>query len=141
MKTLTKSDAERFLSLPKWARDEIRDLRREREAAVKALDNFTNTDKPSPIWVEEAVSDGSNPKGGPSYRRRFVQEGFALRINYAGVELTVMLRPDSSQSYCPVIDLSWQSTNRMHNPVVMQPRSFQQVHLFLPPSATASASG
>lgn len=81
---------EQFERLPKYARQHIRDLERDKERAVRALETFLDEQTPSNCWVEDY-----------GVGRRFVQ-GDRVVINYQGVELSVTFRGDRDGMF-----LSW----------------------------------
>lgn len=107
--------------LPKWAQDHIKDLQRERDIAVRALNEWTDTQTPSPIFVDELVSTGE--ERGPSTKRRYI-EGRRVSFNWQGVWLDVLLRESA-------IDLQWRTPDDMcgMEDVALIPRSYMQVWL------------
>jgi hypothetical protein len=72
---------EQIAKLPAWARETIKTLQRERDVAVRTLNEFRDNDTPSPFWYDASVSTGE--ERGPSYKRRFVQTG-QLHVEYSG---------------------------------------------------------
>lgn len=67
--------------LPKWAQDHIRDLQRQRDAAVEALDRYCDDQTDSGVWTDELVCDKA---GGPSHRQKFIQvNAVSMRIKSA----------------------------------------------------------
>src|SRR5271166_3700346 len=117
---------EQFARLPKFAQEEIETLRRQRQQAVAALNNFVDQDTPSNVWFDERPCTGESP--GPTYKKHYVQSRW-LEVEWAGVRLTVLLRGGSHGDH-EVIDLAWQDEKRTHGEVTMQPRSYQNVYLF-----------
>ena len=120
---------EQFSKLPKFAQEEFTTLKRQRQEAVNALQRFQDSDTPSPIWIEDHVCDGSDR--GPVNRRHYIQ-GTWLYVEYAGVNLHILLRPNGHQTDTGVIDLSYRSVDRLHDDVMFQPRSYQHFYLFKP---------
>lgn len=56
--------------LPKWAQSYIEELQRQRDAAVKALDNIVDTQTPSRIFFEDLVCV---VKGAPRNYKTYIQ--------------------------------------------------------------------
>ena len=63
--------AEKVSKLPKWAREHIERLARQRDTAVHALDEYTDDQKPSAFYTDDAECTGE--KRGPTFRRRNIQ--------------------------------------------------------------------
>jgi len=128
MRKISEERKTQISKLPKWARDHIKNINQERDAAVTALDNFCNEEKQSPFYVEDFICDGVKADehgiGGPSNRRRYVQTN-RIEVEHAGVYLSVLLRADT-------IELSWDSGRKGLEDIVLQPKSFQMVSLFVP---------
>lgn len=57
--------------LPKWAQEHIQVIQYQRDAAVSALNNFTDGITKSNIWVEEHPVTGE--KTGPNSKVRYLQ--------------------------------------------------------------------
>lgn len=70
--------------LPKWAQNHIRDLERQRDAAVRALEQFCDEQTPASFSVTELVNDGE--RVGPSQRKRYIQ-AHQMVLNHQQVEL------------------------------------------------------
>lgn len=102
--------------LPKWAQQHIKDLKRERDIAVRALNEWTDTQTPGPIFVDELVSTGEQQ--GPSTKRRYIT-GRRVSVEWLGVHLDVLLRDQA-------IDLQWSGLNSVHQDVAFIPRSYMQ---------------
>ena len=123
---------ERFARLPKWAQEHIRTVEGEREAAVKALQQFTDDQTPGPFIFEEWVSDGQS--AGPTTHRRYVH-AHRMAVIHAGVEMEIVLHdPNESgrrgQGY---IWISYAQHKRtVTGDVMFQPASFQQARIFVP---------
>jgi len=112
----------RIMRLPKWAKDHIRDLTRQREAAVRALDKFEATQTPSKMWVEDFCSDGKTR--GPSTRKLYVQ-GRRITIEHNDIRLDVLMREEA-------LDLQWSRGKSRGGDIPMIPRSYGQVWLVNP---------
>lgn len=108
--------------LPKWAKEHISNLERSRDAAVRALRDYTDDQTPAPFSVSDYVSD--NLSGGPTFHKRYVQT-HTMEVNHAGVELRIVLRDGC-------IDLQWNAEDdRQRDLMVMQPRSMNSVWLMI----------
>lgn len=106
--------------LPKWAQQHIKDLKRERDIAVRALNEWTDAQTPGPIFVDELVSTGEQQ--GPSTKRRYIQ-GRRVTCDWLGVRLEVMLRKE-------YIDLQWSNPERLcSDDVAFIPSSFMAARL------------
>lgn len=62
---------EQLNKLPKFAQEYIRKIERERELAVRQLNEFVDGQTESKIWVDEAVCTGE--ESGPSFKRHYIQ--------------------------------------------------------------------
>lgn len=110
-------------NLPKWAQQHIKTIEQQRDAAVRALEEFCDNDTPSAFFVEDYVCDGESK--GPTTRRHYIQTR-SIEVAHAGVGLRVLLRGDS-------IELSWDTEGRrLADDVIFQPKSFQMASLFMP---------
>ena len=111
--------------LPKWAQDHIHTLQHQRDTAVKALKDWTDTQTEQPISVSEM--EGLE-NGGPTIMKRYV-EGTDIDINWMGVRLSVMLRKEGNM-HENAINLQWEGEcgGSSHH-VAMIPTSFQSVSL------------
>lgn len=85
-----------IVKLPKWAQDHIKELERERDAAIRALNEYVDGQTESPIFYDDLVSSGENR--GPSLKRVYVQS-HKVEIIHNGVHLCIWLRDH--------IDLQW----------------------------------
>lgn len=106
--------------LPKWAQDLIRNLRYEREVAIRALNKYCDEQTPGPIYVDELESTGEEQ--GPSMKRRYFR-GDKVSIEWAGVLLDITVRERG-------IDLQWfGSSHRSIRDVAFIPMSHQRACL------------
>ena len=111
---------EKIKKLPKWVQERMRDLLRERDAAINALNEFTDNQTGSCIWHELWPSTGENK--GPTTKRQYIQD-YKMDFEFEGVHLTVLLREGEG------IDLSYRSVKRHIADVALVPRSHQQIFL------------
>lgn len=112
--------------LPKWAQEHIATLERERDVAIRELNEWVDSQTPSPIYIDEMVCTGETK--GTTTKRRYVQTR-RLTIEYAGVELDVFLAPEHDGSRDFGIHLSFSTPDHSLGQVAMIPISFQQVVL------------
>jgi len=90
-----KPTKEMLEKLPKWAQERIRDLERERELSVRALNAFVDGQTESAIWVDDGVCSGE--ESGPSFKRRYIQaHQVTFRVGAQEVYISLDLR-DSSE--------------------------------------------
>jgi len=122
---------DRFDKLPKWAQSHIRTIERERDTAIRALNQYIDNQTPSPFYSDEYVSTGEAQRG-PSGKRRYFQ-AYKMEVDHGGVLLNIMLREALSQSaQKPCIELQWGGSGRGMDDVIFQPYSFQAARLIKP---------
>ena len=114
---------EQLAKLPRWAQDHIKDITRERDVAVRALNEYCDDQTPSPFYVDEAVCTGE--QRGPSIKRRYIQ-AHTIKVNWAGVELVIDANGYGNRNN--EIGLQWSSTNHIRE-VAMIPQRFQSITL------------
>lgn len=107
-------------NLPKWAQSYIDDIERERDVAIRKLDDYLATAKPSSIYVEDLVCTGEEGRS-PSFKRHYIQSN-GVTFEHRGVLLRVLLRDEG-------IDCGYGLTNRESGSVCLTPRSYQQFYL------------
>jgi hypothetical protein len=89
---MTNLAQERDLTkLPKWAQEYFADIRRQRDAAVLALNEFRDSETPSNFWVETWVSDGEETS--PSTKRHYIQT-HRVTVRVDKREVDILLRQD-----------------------------------------------
>jgi len=116
--------AEPVHKLPKWAQTRMEDLQRQRDTAVQALKEWSDTQTPQPISISEFECLES---GAPTHMTRYI-EGRRITVKWKGVELSVTLQ-ESDSAHEDGIGLQWGSTARGMERVAMVPTSFQSVAL------------
>lgn len=94
-------------------------MRSQRDTAVRELKQWTDSQTPSKLYIDELVCDGE--RGGPSFYRRYVQ-GHKMAFEHAGVGLCVSL-----EGGC--IYLQYSATGSPVGEVAMIPKSFQRLAL------------
>jgi len=112
--------------LPKWAQERIRDLERQRDVAVKTLNQFQDSQTPSPVFYREFVCTGETD--GSSEKIGYIQAS-VIEFTHAGVFLRVMLSREKDPSRDFGIELSWSNTDRHSAQVAFIPKSYQQAQL------------
>jgi hypothetical protein len=117
--------AEELAKLPKWAQDKVKDLSRERDVAVRYLNEWVDDQTPSPISIMEMVCVGEQQ--GPSIKKRYIQ-ATDVEFVWKGIELTVALREGGPQ-HDNAIQLSWGSEKRGMAHVCMMPLAYNRVQL------------
>jgi len=117
--------------LPKWARDHIHKLDRERVLAVRSLNEFKDSQTVSPIYYDDAVCTGE--QAGPAFKRRYLQTN-KLDIEYEGVKLSILLSSPEDNARDLGIHLSWSQAGpqRLSGMIAMVPRGYQSVCLISP---------
>lgn len=95
MPTPTPTDAQ-IKKLPVWAQAHIKMLDRQRDAAVKALNHFTDDQTESNVWIQEYPSTGEEGKPGPIFKKRYLQtKRVYFKLPRVEMELEVFLNePD-----------------------------------------------
>lgn len=105
--------------LPKWAQVHIKELARERDTAIRALNEYVDGQNESPIFYEDLVSTGE--ERGPSLKRVYVQSR-NVEIVFGGLHLQVYLRD--------TIELRWEDITRGMSHVAFVPTSLNGASLY-----------
>ena len=116
-------DTKDISRLPKWAQEMITDLQRERETAIKALNDHLDSQTPSPFRIEDMVCTGEQTA--PSKKVVFIQT-YKMTVEFKGIRLDILTSDDSHQRQAG-IELSWDRTNRMCEGIGLVPVSFNKV--------------
>lgn len=122
-----KPTAEQLSKLPKWAQEHIQNVERQRVVAVRALDEYVDSQTPSSFYTEdlECTTDG-----GPTMRRRYIH-GHQISIDHAGVHLDIHLaRKDDGQREFG-IELQYGATEGSlgFSPIAIVPHSVNAIQL------------
>lgn len=112
---------EQMAKLPRWAQEHINEITRQREVAIKALNEWTDAQTPAPFFFDDMQCTGE--KTGPTDRRRYVQT-HRMIVEHKGVRLDIALRQDGDG-----IDLQWDTPGRSCRMVACVPRTFQGMEL------------
>lgn len=114
---------DQIAKLPKWARDHIDNLVRQRTVAVRSLNDFCDASTPSPFKINESVCTGE--ERGPSNKTSYVQ-AHTIVVEWKGVELTVSAHDYGNGSG---IKLSWSTIGHTMREVAFVPESYQSARL------------
>lgn len=116
---MNKPTQEQIEKLPKWAQEYIRDVERQRETAVLALNTYCDEQTPAPLHVEELECTGE--ERGPSFKTRYIQ-GRRIAATWQGVNLYIYLADDC-------IELKWEGQRRSLDECAFIPYSFQAARI------------
>lgn len=111
---------EQFNKLPKWAQEEFKTIQRQREEAIKSLNEYVDNQTESPFSVDDYVSTGEEE--GPSKKVRYIQ-AYCVRVKHAGVDLRVYANEDNS------IRIQYGKQNYSIGEVALIPVSFQTIEI------------
>jgi hypothetical protein len=103
--------------LPKWAQQHIEDLQRQRDIAVKRLNEMTDDQTPSPFYADQYDSTKTPPES-----RRVYFQAHRMTVGHLGLELDIILRDDG-------IDCAYYSGDRRVGDICLTPTSFQSFTL------------
>lgn len=117
---------EQIAKLPKWAQDHITALTRQRDTAVRQMNEAADKDTPAPFFFEDhvCIKDGS-----PDVVRRYIQSRW-IRFEHLGLSVTLLLREMHRGKY--VLDIQYGGAMRLNEEILMQPRSYQNIYLYCP---------
>ena len=116
---------EQLAKLPKWAQEEFKDLERERFVAVRALNEYCDSQTPSPIFTEEYECTGEGK--GPTPKRRYFH-GRRVSVEWRGVLVEVSCNEPRSQSGAG-ITIQWGDPGKLCQHIAAIPESFQRIRL------------
>lgn len=116
---------EEIAKLPKWAAEKVKDLSRERDAAVCKLNEYIDSQTESPISIDEHPCLGESY--GPSFKTRYIQAR-DVKFTWHGVTLEVRLRDEGPQ-HDNCIQLVWGTSKRSMSHVAFVPSSYQHAEL------------
>jgi len=105
--------------LPKWAQEHIKDLNRQRDVAIKALNEYCDSQTDSEFSIQELECTGE--EGGPSFKRRYIQTR-KIEVDYGGVGLSVSIADQE-------IRLSWWASGVGLRDVAFIPISYQYARI------------
>ena len=116
----TKQEDINCEKLPKKVQAYIRDIERERETAIRALNEYLDNQTESPFSYSDYLCTGED-KGSPIYKTKYIQT-HKIEIKHAGIIFTAMLRDNT-------IDLKWEAENRSTRAIAFIPASYQGARL------------
>ena len=111
---------DRISKLPKWVQEHIKNIQRQRDVAVRALNESCDNQTESPIYYEDFLCTGESETKGPTPKRKYIQSHGRITINHDGVELDVLCH----EGY---IDLRW--GNDIHSDIAFIPDIYQGARL------------
>lgn len=114
---------EQIAKLPKWAQEHIETISRERELAVRSLNQYCDESTPSPFSTFEYVCTGEIQ--GPSGKRRYIQ-AIAIEVEWRGVTLRIDANDYGNNG--KGIRLQW-GTKRNTEEVAFIPTSYQAARI------------
>jgi len=112
--------------LPKFAQEYISNLQRQRDAAVHALNKFTDAQAESAFYVDENICTGE--ESGPSRKRTYIQTRQIVCCS-EGVEVRVFASGALYGKSRPGIEIQWSTPQHGHGDICMRPESFQYIRL------------
>lgn len=116
--------SEQITKLPKWAQEHIKNLTRQRDVAVRALDKYVNKQTESSFYTEDLECTGE--QSGPTCRKRYIQT-HSIFVVWQGVKLQI-----DAHDYGNVgsgIYLRWSADDRISNDIAFIPASYQSARL------------
>lgn len=120
---MDRPDESQLAKLPTWARKYIENAERERDIAIKRLEEFQDFQSKSEFFYEENY--WTHRQRGPETVTRYIQTRRVI-CEFEGVRLEVYLRDDH-------IDLSWgEAGTYQSGEVAFIPTSFMQARLVHP---------
>lgn len=105
--------------LPKWAQEHIEKLSRERDVAIRALNQYVDNQTPSEFYIDEMECTGEEQ--GATTKKRYIQT-YRMNVKHKDVHLSIMLR-DSQ------IELQWGSDKFVREEVAFIPQSHMSAKL------------
>jgi hypothetical protein len=83
---MTKPTDEQIAKLPAWAREHINSLSRQREQAVKTLNEFCDTQTPTQFYIEDNPYTGENH--GQAHKRHYIK-AYSINVQWRNVWLRI----------------------------------------------------
>ena len=106
--------------LPKWAQDHIRDLERQRNAAIRTLNETLDKQTPGPFFYDDMPCTGEGGADGPVFKRIYIQAGWRIQCEHAGVLLSITVPPDGRKE----IRLQWMTPEMSSRDIALIPESY-----------------
>ena len=114
--------AQRFAKLPRWARDHIVAIERERSVAVSRLNEFTDNQTESACYATVYACTGEEQ--GPTNRKVYFNAKESITIEHAGVHLDVSFYKEDG------INLRYRGKN--HSDIALMPVCHGSITLSTP---------
>jgi hypothetical protein len=121
--------AAQMATLPHWAQAYIQKLTREREEALRALREWSDSQTPSPIYIDEFVLTGEGGRG-PTTKRRYITTD-QLEVEHTNIHLRILLRQQGDNGPAR-IELQWSAIRPPLGHVGFIPSGFQAADLIAP---------
>lgn len=115
-----KPTPEQISKLPRWAQEHIADIEQQRFVAIRALNEYQDSQTESPFRCRDFECTG---EGKEQLKTRFVQTN-KMEVHWAGVELTVLIRPNVQEIY-----LQWCATDDRIREIAFIPMAFGSARL------------
>jgi hypothetical protein len=117
-----------IVKLPKWAQQHIESLTRQRETAVRELNEYIDNQTPSKFYSDNLVCTGEVKSGGPISKRQYHQ-CYTMTIEHAGIQLRVTAFDEKE------ISLQYGSVEYSGGDVLLIPTSYNCLKLKHPKNA------
>lgn len=101
--------------LPKWAQERMRQLEFQRNAAIRALQEFENKQTESRVWVADHACIGETP--GPSLIKNYLQTR-NVTFKVGEDEISCYLREDN------ILDI-----NSHYDSISIRPQAANSIHI------------
>lgn len=112
---------EQKAKLPGYARDYIQTIERQREDAVRVLNEAVDRQTPQPFYIRNHVMSGE--RNGPVDKKFYIDAPYGVEVEHLGVYLRVWINEDG-------IALSWNTNDRSSmGDVAFVPTSYQNATL------------
>jgi len=109
---------QRIVKLPKWAQEEFERVVRERDTAVKALNNYCDKQTKSPFYYNDFLCVDQPPKKYTAY-----VQTHTMKVEHKGVCLEIIPSDDG-------IILQWGGDKHYYvKDVALVPKAYQRVEL------------
>ena len=116
----------RVSKLPKWAQDQIADLSRERDTAIRALNAFVDDQTPSAFSYRTRLSTGESQ--GPALKTRYIQT-HGVDLCWGGME--VLMRANMYKRDTDPAEITIQYDSQNSAAVLLTPVAYQRLTLRL----------
>ncbi len=118
-----KPTPEQLAKLPKWAAEYIKEIERQRETAISALNEYTDNQTVSPLFADELECLEA---GSPRHIIRYFQ-GREIQAKFMGVHVRMYLCETRKR-----IEIQYSREDDRTGDVCLQPSSHQSFSLIAP---------